>query len=359
MKICPICEKKIEGSFCTSCFRFVTPWNISDNTYINKSHDGRKDKNCEYHNPKTEYSRQEYMRSGYEKRIYGGSTSTKAAQGRNQTPPAKPNPRGTSGTRQNQQGTSKAKAADSGKQLKSGLIICIILLVIGAVAAFVEIGYIKLSEFSWTPEPEREPTGTNTVTNEAVTVYDDSKSIEGYLRTISFAEEKSCCLGTYYYYAPEDIVGLTEYHCDLGHFDMTANEFFEKFTEFYGEEPLETEEISVPENNYLLDAAAGKNSIRLETEYNWDYDTFNIKVSADTASGELHGYEFVCSDADDAFYHMIYLWCNEEMPGRFASAEDLRATLSANSGYLNETAQQGFCFKVFQMSGYLDVKFVK
>lgn len=348
MKICPICEKKIEGRFCTHCFRFVTPWTVSDNTYINKGHDSRRDKECDYHNPKTQYSRQEYMKPGYEKRVYGG-TGTQTAQNRKQTKPAA----------KNGKNASDGKTSDAGKQLKAGLFICIFLLVIGAIAAFVEMGYIKLSDFSRTTEPIPEAYSVDADATEPESSFDDSRSIKGYLQAISFVDKKESYLGDYYYYDPDDIVGLTEYHCDSGHFDLLADELYDRFVSFYGEEPLETDMVRKSENNYMLDAVAGADTILLETEYQWTFDTFDMEVLADTASDEVHGYSFTAANADDVFYDMIYRWCSEEFPGQFHSVEDLKKTLSSNGGYLSQSLRDDIRMKGFQMGNYVSVEFKK
>lgn len=354
MKICPICEQKIEGRFCTHCFRFVTPWNVGDHTYINKSHDAGRDKDCDYHNPKTQYSRQEYMQPGYEKRIYGGGGSGNTKK---QTQPVRQN-RPAQAARQTQKSSSGVNTPGSAKPSRVALIIVIAILVFGVipvVISFLDDNYHDI----WSRDDTNLPAySTEPAASEPETPSDDSRSIKGYLSAISYVDKEESYLGTYYYYNPDDITGLTEYHCDNGHFDLTVDEFYDRFVQYYGEEPLTIEEVSDEDNNYLLDSTAGEDYILLETEYDWEYETFDVEVYADTASGELHGYSFIADEADDAFYEMIYRWCNEEFPGKFASVEDLKDRLSSSGGYLSESVDD-IRLKIFQMSGYVSMDILK
>lgn len=339
MKICPVCERKIEGRFCSRCFRFVTPWDVSDNTYINQDHDGRKDENCEYHNPKTtQYSRQEYMEPGYEKRIYGGTAARSAK---------KPS------------GYSKPITK---KQSKNALAVVVgVCLLVGVIQALIVVG-LRFWEEDHPPVREPESMAAAAVSmsvaaEEPAKEQEDSRSIKGYLQTISFVTKEESFLGTYYYYDPENIKGLTEYHCDYGHFDMTAEEFYDRFTAFYGEEPLEVS--SEDGNNYMLDALTGDDTVFLDTKYEWGYEDFQVEVRADTASNEVHRYAFKASDASDEYYEMVYRWCEEEIPGRFASAEDMKNVFSENRGYVGEVTAEGVSFIVFQMGSYVSVEFGK
>lgn len=356
MKICPICEREIEGNFCRHCFRFVTPWKLHDDIYINKSHSHKQDKNCDYHNPNTAYSKQEYMQPGYEDKIYG-STPKKT-----QTSSARKN---TSSAVPNQPGTAKKNKTGNMKKGIAGYFIVVIILAVLVFFKLTEEGYINLSDFSWlNKEPETAPQYENPAEAASVEVEpeneDDNKhSIEGYLKTISPVDTVNDHYGTYYYYNPDDITGLTEYHCNHGHFDMTVDDFEELFTDFYDGEPVETTVIKEPQNNYLLDSGYGEPIILLETEYQWNYGNFSVSVYADTASNELHGYEFLCEKADDEFFNMIYQWCDRELPGRFDSAEDFKEELDEASGYLYEILEDDGRFKVFRMVDFVSVKFSK
>ncbi len=352
MKICPVCEKKIEGRFCPHCFRFVTPWDVSDHTYINKSHDAGRDKDCDYHNPKTRYSRQEYMQPGYEKRVYGGGG---AGSTKKQTQPARQN-HPAQAARQTSKRGSGVNTPDSVKPSRIVLIIVIAVLVInvilGIVANYFENNYDDLRR------KENTAYSTEITIPEPVIALDDSRSIKGYLSAISYVKKEESYLGTYYYYNPDDITGLTEYHCDNGHFDLTSDEFYDRFVQFYGEAPFMTDEVSSEENNYRLDSTVGEDVILLETVYVWEYETFDVEVYADTASGELHGYSFTADEADDAFYEMLYRWCDGELSGKFASVEDLKEKVSSSGGYLNETVD-GIRLKIFQMSDYVSMDILK
>lgn len=352
MKICPICEKEIEGSFCRNCFRFVKPWTLHDDIYINKNHDRRQDKNCDYHNPRTEYSKQEYMQPGYENKIYGSVTKN------TRTPSAVPNQPGN----QKQRRTENAKKSSGIKGYIAGIIVLLLLVFLKLAYE----GYIDFSCFSWfSKEQEPDISYENSAEVSAVEFQEEDEddtheSIAGYLRTITAVDTVSDHFGTYYYYDPDDIVGLTEYHCDYGHFNMTVDDFKEMFTCFYEQQPQETQVIRDAQMNYLVEDLYGEPLIWLETEYKWYYGNFSVSVSADTASDELHDYEFKCENADDEFYNMVYMWCDTQMPGRFESAEDFKEAIDEASGYLYEwydSTGEEICFTVFRMADFVTVKF--
>lgn len=49
MKICPVCDKKVTGTFCFNCRQFITPVEVSDGMHLNESHDLAHDADCDYH----------------------------------------------------------------------------------------------------------------------------------------------------------------------------------------------------------------------------------------------------------------------------------------------------------------------
>lgn len=57
MKLCPICDREVKGSWCKNCKKFVKPYELSKSAHINTSHDESNDPNCDYHGTATgEYS---------------------------------------------------------------------------------------------------------------------------------------------------------------------------------------------------------------------------------------------------------------------------------------------------------------
>ncbi|MCM1468655.1 MAG: hypothetical protein NC086_10955, partial [Alistipes sp.] len=124
-------------------------------------------------------------------------------------------------------------------------------------------------------------------------------------------------------------------------------------------EPSETDVSSEAGNNYMLDALTGDDTVSLDTKYEWTYEDFQVEVRADTASDEVHRYAFKTSDASDEYYEMVYRWCEEKIPGRFASAEDMKNVFSENRGYMGEVTAEGVSFIVYQMGTYVSVEFGK
>jgi hypothetical protein len=56
MKLCPICDAKINGSWCGQCHRFVTPVEYRGNIRLNESHERLHDEDCEYHGTTSVYT---------------------------------------------------------------------------------------------------------------------------------------------------------------------------------------------------------------------------------------------------------------------------------------------------------------
>lgn len=53
MKLCSICDKKIEGGWCKNCHRFVKGYELSEGIHLNERHDPADDFGCTYHTEKT------------------------------------------------------------------------------------------------------------------------------------------------------------------------------------------------------------------------------------------------------------------------------------------------------------------
>lgn len=51
MKLCSVCDKKISGSWCKNCHRFVKTYQLPDGIHLNESHNPKNDENCTYHMP--------------------------------------------------------------------------------------------------------------------------------------------------------------------------------------------------------------------------------------------------------------------------------------------------------------------
>lgn len=84
LKLCPICDSKIEGTWCKSCHRFVKPIEIKSNIYLNEPHNKYNDKGCEYHNPSQGSAfNSEEAKQRIRKRMASGSSAASGALGGN------------------------------------------------------------------------------------------------------------------------------------------------------------------------------------------------------------------------------------------------------------------------------------
>lgn len=53
MKLCPVCDQEVKGSWCKNCKKFVKPYELSKNAHINTLHDESNDPECDYHGTAT------------------------------------------------------------------------------------------------------------------------------------------------------------------------------------------------------------------------------------------------------------------------------------------------------------------
>ena len=91
MKLCSICDKKIEGTWCKNCHRFVKTYEISEGIHFNESHDPNNDANCTYHTGGTSQrrttagttaTRQTYTQTTTQSRSTTGAETGKKKKGK-------------------------------------------------------------------------------------------------------------------------------------------------------------------------------------------------------------------------------------------------------------------------------------
>lgn len=127
LKLCPICDSKIGGTWCKSCHRFVKPIEIKSNIYLNEPHNKYNDKGCEYHNP----SQGSAFNSGEVKqrireRMASGSSAASVTLGDNTS---KGPSGGYSGRRTVQERPGQTGSADNQPRNKKNNIIRIIIII--------------------------------------------------------------------------------------------------------------------------------------------------------------------------------------------------------------------------------------
>ncbi len=284
MRLCTICDKKIEGTWCKNCHRFVKTYDLPEGIHLNEAHDPKNDANCTYH---------------VNTKKTGNTTYTTTSRGT-----------GTTTTRQtytqtSTQTTARNTASGQKKKSKGKVIVILIILyvVINFLLAFIPtitncVGAIS-EEFKEGFHEEYEPDDPFEKTPEEVKpgdlsyeekldAMDDLKPLDEY------AEEDY----VFRYYDPRDIAELG-FACDEAHFDVTVPEFEEWLNDNWLDEYEIEEDISEYYNYYYED-----------DEYAWLYfsmfrdyyagDDFAVRVGYDTVTRQLHMFGFVATEDVDA-----------------------------------------------------------
>lgn len=350
MKICPICEGKIEGKWCKSCFRFVTPWEITNGTHINESHSSTYDKNCDYHNPKIKYDKQEYMSPGYENKIYGSGKQTIKSRPQTQNRPQQPN--------------RQIRKKDGAKTVRVIITVYVILMLLAFLFSFVPIlleeigGFEAIQEYvgEWFESEDEE---VEVTTKEEYDWYIESEEENhDFLLTIEpIYTEKTEYGDVYTYYDEADIQGL-EYGCDDAHMDINIDDFMDMMSKVFVDYDISMGGYAGQDLNYKVTTETGFEFVHFDTIYNAECEAFSIDISADTATGDIHFYEFVSYNADEEFCEAVYLWFEEYLPDVFASEDDMREyikKLGEDSGY--EVIESGdYEISCFVMDEYVSIE---
>lgn len=332
MKICPICDKKIVGNWCGSCFKFVTPWELNDGIRINERHSQKIDENCDYHNPKIQYSRQEYMQPGYEQKIYG-SMQSKTVKTSNTAK--------TVSTR----GGNKKKIS-LGTKIAIGYVIFIILAAaLPAIFAFVDAyeSSSKEPEYPYLEEAAKEVESyndylakTEQLTTEdlsgfyevfAGTEYDALCEIEPTEVEKSFEGEYNYA---YYYFDVEDLkkVGL---ECDEVHIELYYQDLISLVDKVYPGYSFEYYVNDDSDYNYVAESD-GYLYASFETYVTIENEDFMIDVSYDSATEKIHYYMFSADSFTEEFSEEMYKWFEVVTPGLFAAYDEWVETFESLVG---------------------------
>ncbi len=332
MKICPICDKKIIGNWCNSCFKIVEPWTISDGIYINERHSGNVTPDCEYHSPKIQYSKQEYMAPGYEEKIYGNA-SVASRQVVKQRQAGNSNAARTVTTsRSNASGKNDKKKMGLGAKIAIGYFIFIILSsflpVVFAFIDEVDSGSVE-PEYSFNVEQpvtvyEDEPGTKAVVEIEPSEPIDTSEVFGGteyeWLLEIEPVEFNAYDDESYYYYSADSLKKIGR-NCDNAHIDYYYQDFVTMVDKVY---PGYSFSYYVDDSDNYNYAEVSKDGVEtyFETYVTMEHKDFMIDVSYDTSSEQLHYYMFSAEKTNDNFYDEMYKWFEEAMPTLFTSYDE-------------------------------------
>ncbi len=289
MKLCSICDKKIEGTWCKNCKRFVKTYDIPDGIYLNESHDPKNDAGCTYHTITREHT-------GTQKKSKAG----------------------------------KIAALIIGAYVLFGVAGVIVPAVIGTVIenVFSDETEDKDSDYDYDYETAwNEPSLSQLMLQWLEPVKESIVEEGGYTYE-------------YCYYEPEDIKRL-DVACDGGHLDMDRTAFEELLEEeIGGSENWEFEETTYYGCNYKCDCE-GYAWTYFETDLSYYVDdALLINIDCDTATGDFH---MILFDADAEtmetkdymkFYNRLLQELDPGYTGTAASfAKEVEKSLAETDGY--------------------------
>lgn len=278
MKLCTICDKKIEGTWCKNCRKFVKTYEISGGIYLNERHDPLNDNGCTYHtDPRTDST----------KHVMREHTSVNTGMQRTYT---------STTTSASVSGTNRSAEKKKGKKIALIIIVVYILVnclgfigpAIVRVVENVSGGYQEevFEKELYDDEPELSEEELEEQFNRELR---NAALLE--LKPVNCWEEEDFEV---YYFNREDIEGIG-YPCDSEHFDMTLEEFEAWLVEQRMYSFQFSEDYSIYSNWYIRYAE------ELYEIYDEDFcvqfacdryyygsDDFTIQADYDTATKQLH-----------------------------------------------------------------------
>lgn len=277
MKLCTICDKKIEGTWCKNCRKFVKTYEISSGIYLNERHDPMNDKGCTYHTD----SRTDSM-----KKVVQECTSTSGGTLRTYT----------STTSASTSGSARTATQKKGKKI--AIIVVVIYILVNCLGL---IGPAIVRMIDNASERYREEVSDNEFYEDETELSDeeleelfnremrDAALME--LTPAYHAEEEDYEV---LYFSPEDIEEIG-YSCDNRHFDMNL-EAFELWLIANSEESFQyTDDISKYGNYYYISSDYSQVSFTCYRDYYGSSGSV-IRADYDTATKLLHVVRFVTED---------------------------------------------------------------
>ena len=277
MKLCTICDKKIEGAWCKTCHRFVKTYDLPERIYLNERHDPLNDKDCTYHTDHHTDSTKPVVRE---------RTSVNTGTQRTYIPKTSAS---TSGN---------GRTAEQKKGKKIAIIIVVIYILVNCLGL---IGPAIVRMIDNASERYQEEIYENEVYEDEIELSEEEAAelFDKELRNTALleltpayhAEEEDYEV---LYFSPEDIEEIG-YSCDNRHFDMTLEEF-ESWLIVNSEESFQyRDEISKYGNYYYVSGDYSQASFSCYREYYGSSGSL-IRADYDTATKQLHIVRFVTED---------------------------------------------------------------
>lgn len=306
MKLCPICDTKIGGSWCRRCGRFVTPVVFESRMYLNESHNMRKDADCEFHNP-----------SRTHKETVKSSTVTR--------PRTRTAAEGAARTGKKSQEKSGNSATKIVKIIITIYILIFLLnLIFPLLMAAIDWSGIfdKLGSVSVTGKKEEvissslEPLGAEYIPPEVWG--GEAMQQQGILleRTESRRDD-----GTVVYtYRQEDIRKLG-FHCDDYHFPFTMEKLLSVMEAEYPKLTLSNFSL-LWSDNYIYESTTGEElpEVYFSEFYCADMEAdIQVYFDADTATNQVHQIHIRADENNEAVRKVAYDFIKVVVPEGYQS----------------------------------------
>ena len=290
MRLCSICDKKIEGGWCKNCHRFVKSYEIANDIRLNERHDLMNDAGCTYHTDTTGHG-------------------TKQTAGTNRSTVTR------TATASSSANTTKTTGKKTGKKLATVIaVIYFLIMFVGKIfSSFVgeirefsqgvmeEFGQDEILQGEEVVVPMRSDELTERASKRNLALQE--------LTPVEIEEEDTYVA---WYYNPEEIKTL-EYPCDDIHIRLDCNEF-EQWIVDITDGTCEIYENEFFYGNYLLEYD-NESYVQFSSyrEYVYAEESY-VTVDFDTATERVHRVEFVSVTPEDEtlLYYGALIECGAE-----------------------------------------------
>lgn len=364
MKICPVCDKKITGRWCSDCHRFVTPLEFKSDIHLNESHSRDNDASCEYHNPTYNYSSQSKTESGYENEIYDNLTNVGGRPNFN-SKESSDKKYYTSSTTDSKKSTSY-KEEKYEKSRKFNHIVRRVMIAY-FVIIFINIFYTIASRldisdvFTHEPEPDIyfdfEPVVDITPLPEItdkLESYEFNQDIIGIYGEPLYIENGSGYTDYFYDY---EVIKERGIPCDLLHMNVSIDELKDQLVNIVGNQEYDEWEEIYEEDNCVTDYGNDYISSCFSTCYYMDINELSIYASVDTANGLVHSIDVYGYASDEQSLKILFDISNSFNPGVFADIDGMKAAIKTCSEGTGYTQLEGGINKqtLYVVSDYISI----
>lgn len=309
MKICPICDSKVDGIWCRQCHHFIKPVDINTTMHLNESHDPAHDADCEYHNDTSRMANRSNMNREVYDKIFGeGAYDHKNVYGEGERKSA-----GSSTSTGSSTKNSGSYAAPKVRKKKSGcgcgtlFIIWILIAIVTQIAIPIaseinaygwdefiqEIQYmfsfndggtdnwqdfIQADDTEWNNAIEIQEEETEPIGSEAFL------ALENKPEPIDVEKDDT---RIYYKYDENDII-LAGIGCDKAHADMSVDDYMQSLLDIFGVSELERYKEDESNNQIAVYEKYDSSYAAFDTAYGFEEGNIKIEVSFDTATRRIH-----------------------------------------------------------------------